>query len=196
MGEWYRWVMGDERHPITDAAMDYIRAEKPAGTRTSVLWGDARIGNMLFSEGKVSVALDWELASVGPGELDLAWWIVFDQLLGPGLRAPRLAGLPSREQTIARYEQTAGYAVGELHYYEVFSVLRFAIIVLRFAKMYTGTELFPNGTDMGTNSHAMQMLAELMGMPGPQLSRDCLSLLRPDLAPADVDTFTSSVVTS
>ena len=58
-----------------------------------------------------------------------------------------------------------------------------------------GTELFPNGTDMGTNSHAMQMLAELMGMPGPELSRDCLSLLRPDLAPAEVDAFTSSAVT-
>ena len=42
----------------------------------SLCWGDARIGNMLFHDDRsVASVLDWEMATIGPAEMDLAWYL-------------------------------------------------------------------------------------------------------------------------
>jgi aminoglycoside phosphotransferase (APT) family kinase protein len=42
-----------------------------------LLWGDARIGNMIFAPGGTPVAvLDWETATFGQAEEDLAWYLL------------------------------------------------------------------------------------------------------------------------
>ena len=41
-------------------------------------WGDARIGNMLYVDFEPVAVLDWEMATVGPREVDLAWMIFLD----------------------------------------------------------------------------------------------------------------------
>ena len=43
------------------------RTSRPA----SLCWGDARIGNVLFSDDrKITAVLDWEMATIGPAEMD------------------------------------------------------------------------------------------------------------------------------
>ncbi|WP_155057610.1 phosphotransferase family protein [Streptomyces blattellae] len=187
MQDWYRWICGGERHEVLDAAMAYIVENRPAHHTDSVLWGDARIGNILFDvEGEVNAIIDWELASLGPGELDLGYWIVMDFLLGPGVFLERLEGLPGREETIARYERTLGRPVGDIRYYEIFGALRFALVLLRVEKLFQAAGRLPAESRFGRGSHAVHLLAELLGLRPPTISRDILVRQRPDL-PDDFD---------
>ena len=56
-----------------------------------LVWGDARVGNVLYEDFRPVAVLDWEMATLGPREMDVAWIIfahmVFQELAG-------LAGLP------------------------------------------------------------------------------------------------------
>ena len=38
-------------------------------------WGDARIGNMIFRDGRCVAVLDWEMATLGPPQMDLGWFL-------------------------------------------------------------------------------------------------------------------------
>ena len=72
---WYQGCRKDRVMPYVDAAVRYIRDHQPAGTTVNVLWGDSTPSNVMFSpDGSVNALIDWELAALGPSELDLAWW--------------------------------------------------------------------------------------------------------------------------
>ena len=36
-------------------------------------WGDARIGNIIYAGFEPAAVLDWEMAALGPRELDVSW---------------------------------------------------------------------------------------------------------------------------
>jgi aminoglycoside phosphotransferase (APT) family kinase protein len=185
---WYRWTCGAQTHPVADAALQHLLAHRPTSATDSVLWGDARIGNMIFSaDNEVVGVIDWEMTAIGPGEVDLAWWLLMDHLWADGLGVARLPGLPDKDETIGHYEQTLGRKVSNMQYYEILATLRFVIILLRFANVYRGTSLLGANTTVGTNSHAMQHLARLMELDVPELSPDIPRLLLPDLTAAHHD---------
>ena len=94
--EWHG-VAGQGRDmPIADAALEYVLTRRPADADVCVLWGDPTPSNTMFNpDGTVAALIDWELAALGPPELDLAWWLYFDDLFRPPFwrdTAGRLAG--------------------------------------------------------------------------------------------------------
>src|SRR3546814_15776660 len=97
-----------------EAALDYILQNKPAQAPVNVLWGDATPSNVMFDdEGKVKAVIDWELATLGPAELDLAWWLYFDDLFSSRFGVQRLEGLPTRETSLALCDRSEARRVGE-----------------------------------------------------------------------------------
>jgi len=117
-------------------AFDWCRANAPVvEPAPSLLWGDPRLGNLVVDDDCTVVGvLDWELASVGPAELDLGWLLALewsmDELIGR-----RVAGFPDRSETIGRYEEHLGRAVSDLEFHEVFALVRSAAISNRQARM-------------------------------------------------------------
>ncbi|WP_069463327.1 phosphotransferase family protein, partial [Actinacidiphila rubida] len=114
-------------------ALDVLRAALPPRPATPrLVWGDARLGNLLYSGTAVAAVLDWEMAFLGPGEADLGWYLWFDRHLSEGVGAPRLPGLPGRTETVRRYASGAAAAAREtaehLGWYELFAGFRFALI--------------------------------------------------------------------
>ena len=76
-----------------------------------LLWGDARVGNVLYRDFQPVAVLDWEMVTLGPRELDVAWMIfahmVFQELAG----LATLPGLPDvmREEDVrATYSGSPG----------------------------------------------------------------------------------------
>ena len=70
------WVSGDRRWPILEKAMDGLRRHWPKNQPEGLVWGDARLGNMMFGEDfEVVAVMDWEQPSLGGALHDLAWWI-------------------------------------------------------------------------------------------------------------------------
>jgi aminoglycoside phosphotransferase (APT) family kinase protein len=110
-------------------------ASKPA----SLCWGDARIGNVLFADDRtITAVLDWELATVGPAESDLAWYLALDELTTYFTKRS-VAGFLDRSELIAAYEHALGRAVSDLAWHEIFALTRSVAINERQARLAATT---------------------------------------------------------
>ena len=138
-------------------------------SRPSCLWGDARIGNIIFDGTRPAAVLDWEMVTLGSPEADLAWAIFLDRHHSEGIETPRLAGFPSYEETVARYESLTGHRVKHLHYYQVFAGFRFAVIFLRIAQQIVHYELMDAaaGRRFELDNTVTRLLAKDLGLPPP-----------------------------
>lgn len=128
LAAWLVWAdMGPL--PVLEAGLEWVRRHAYASSRLSLLWGDARPGNIIYRDGKAAAVIDWELASIGNGEFDLAYFILADAVTAEINQVPRLSGLPSAEETIAHYESRMGRPVKNYMYASIFEALRFAVML-------------------------------------------------------------------
>ncbi len=135
---WYDFAVPDiGRSPLLERTFEWLETHWPAeaaATEPVLLWGDARVGNVLYRDFHPVAVLDWEMVTLGPRELDVAWMIyahmVFQELTG-------LAGLPGlpevmREEDVrATYRQLTGVEVGDLNWFYVYSGVMWACVFMR-----------------------------------------------------------------
>ncbi|MDY0006918.1 MAG: phosphotransferase family protein [Spongiibacteraceae bacterium] len=126
------WGMEGQANPICAGALAWLRGNQPRQEPTTLCWGDARIGNMMFGpDGQVSAVLDWEMVTLGNPLQDIMWWWYMDRFFSAGIGLPRLEGLPDRAATLALWEAESGFSSDDAHYYEVFAGLRYGLIMSR-----------------------------------------------------------------
>lgn len=141
--DWCRPVIRYDAEMI-DAALAYVASEMPADDRRGIMWGDARVGNMIFADDLTPAALlDWEGATFGPPELDVTWWVMFDEFLCETQGLTRLEGVPDRQGTFDRYGELAGSRLRDIVYYEVLAGLQLALINSRLADLLISTGKVP-----------------------------------------------------
>jgi aminoglycoside phosphotransferase (APT) family kinase protein len=175
--EWYRWSTAGREFPITDAAAEHLAARAPAleGAEAVFLWGDPRVGNMIFRDDHtVAAAIDWETATVGCAERDVAHWLFFDEFQTDAVGIARLAGWPDRETTISRYESQSGRRLRDLAFFDILAELFIATTLIRQADARVARGLAPESTRMGHDNTVTQMLARRLDLPRPGLSPDYL----------------------
>lgn len=170
---WYRGCHKDRAMPYVDAAIAYIRTHEPKDTAVNVLWGDSTPANVMFlPDGTVSGLIDWELAALGPAELDLAWWLYFDDLFSRRFGVTRLEGLPTRDETIAMWEAAAGRKAQHMEYYDIVVGLRMALVAVGAFDRQVGIGNIPP-ENKSLNANFMTLyLAERLGMELPELGPD------------------------
>jgi aminoglycoside phosphotransferase (APT) family kinase protein len=118
------WSSEGDPLPALAEALDWCGRHVPPERAAVLLWGDVRLGNLVFDEdGRVVAVLDWDLAAVGPREMDLGWHFglefMMEQLFGQ-----RVAGFPSKTAALERYEARTGIATLDLPWHEVFALAR------------------------------------------------------------------------
>ncbi|MDM7489958.1 phosphotransferase family protein [Rhodococcus sp. CSLK01-03] len=134
---YYEWTTrtGGPRSPLVERALTWLDTHRPDDRSPAVLcWGDARIGNILFDGFRPVAVLDWELATLGAREMDLAWMTFLHRFFEDIAVAAGLPGLPDflRLDDVARtYAQRTGHVPRDLHFYTVHAALQHAIIMLR-----------------------------------------------------------------
>ncbi len=182
---WYRGCRKDRVMPTVDAAIAYIRAHEPKDTPVNVLWGDSTPSNVMFrADGSVSGLIDWELAAMGPSELDLAWWLYFDDLFSRRFGVARLEGLPTRDESIAIWETAVGRKAQHLDYYDVVVALRMALVVVGAFDRQVGVGNIPP-ENKSLNANFMTLyLAERLGMELPELGQDFYAFMS-NMTPVD-----------
>jgi aminoglycoside phosphotransferase (APT) family kinase protein len=135
----YDWVSADGvRSPLLERCFAWLEAHWPRHEGPTVLsWGDARIGNVLYEDFRPVAALDWEMAALGPPELDLAWMITLHRFFDDLTRNAGMPGLPDllrRDRVAARFERETGYAPRDLDFYTMVAALRHGIVMFRIAR--------------------------------------------------------------
>jgi aminoglycoside phosphotransferase (APT) family kinase protein len=162
----YAWSADGEPNPTVDAAFAWLHDHRPqdAGP-TRISWGDARLGNMIFAD-DLSVAgiLDWELATLGSPEIDLAWWLFILRHHTEGIGAPMPPGFPDAGETVRRYEELTGHRARHLDYYEVYAAMRLSVAMVRAARMMIAAGQLPPDSTMAVNNPASQLLAGMLGL--------------------------------
>jgi len=135
---WYDFAAPDiGRSALVERSLQWLQDNWPeaaAGREPVLLWGDARVGNVLYRDFAPVAVLDWEMVTLGPRELDVAWMIyahkVFEELAG----LATLPGLPDvmREEDVrATYQRLTGVDVGDLNWFYVYSGVMWACVFMR-----------------------------------------------------------------
>jgi aminoglycoside phosphotransferase (APT) family kinase protein len=136
--DWYTFAVPDiGRSELLERALEWLETNWPADVAAAdpvLVWGDSRVGNVLYDDFRPVAVLDWEMAVLGPREMDVAWIIfahtVFQELAG-------LAGLPGlpdfmREDDVrARYAERTGIELGDLQWFYVYSAVIWACVFMR-----------------------------------------------------------------
>jgi aminoglycoside phosphotransferase (APT) family kinase protein len=172
--EWMRWAVAGRDYAIGEAAIDYLKRAMPKDAPINVLWGDGQPSNVLFDTktGEVTGLLDWELALLGPSEIDLAWWLMFDELLSTRFHVKRLEGLPGAERLTAVYEEAAGRRVAHMDYYGVLVRLHMAIVMIRAVDRQVAQGRFKSQNDAWSHNAFTLGIAERIGLPPVVISSD------------------------
>jgi aminoglycoside phosphotransferase (APT) family kinase protein len=131
------WAEAGTPHPLARAALARLRAGRPAAPAEgpALVWGDARLSNLVYRDFDVVAVLDWEMATVGDPLLDLGWWIFSDDALTKGADLQRVPGFPSGAETAARWSSATGRSTDALDYYVLHAAFRFTVIMLRMGKL-------------------------------------------------------------
>ena len=76
---YYDWARDGETVPLIERTFAALDKTRPAEGPTVLNWGDSRIGNMMFHDFAPAAVLDWEMAALGPAEVDVAWMIFMNR---------------------------------------------------------------------------------------------------------------------
>lgn len=153
--------------PIARRALAWLQANQPPGGPLVLSWGDARIGNVLYDDAGERVAvLDWEMVMLAPPALDVAWAMFVDRHHCEGCGVPRLAGFPSAEETVARYEERSGRPLADLDYFEVFAAFRFTVIMARIYSILKEWGLVEAGSPMVQDNNVSRLTEQLLAERG------------------------------
>ena len=139
--EYFRWGMPAERHPDVVQALQYLEANKPEDQPVALCWGDSRLANQIFDGLDCVAVLDWEMARLGDPVQDLAWWLASDRCFSEGLELERLPGIPSKEATIARWEESTGRKAHNFDYYSILALTRFTMNMARVGQYMKKIEI-------------------------------------------------------
>jgi aminoglycoside phosphotransferase (APT) family kinase protein len=139
---WYEWCGPSRRFGprILEAGLRHVLDRRPDDPAETVVWGDARVGNICYADDQSVAALfDWEGATIGPPGIDLGWWLMFERYLCEAQGLRRLDGVPGREETIARYRDLGGAPIGDIDYYELLAGVVMTLITSRLADVLVTT---------------------------------------------------------
>ena len=132
------WAADGSPARVLADALDWCRRTVPTDDpdRHALCWGDARLGNVCFdpATAEVTALLDWELATIGPPESDLAWYLALGDLTAHFV-GRRAVGALDRTAVISRYEAVLGRPVVDLGWHEVFALVRSVAINDRQARL-------------------------------------------------------------
>ncbi len=118
-------------HELMTTAFDRCEAEIPAGGPVVLTWGDARLGNVIWKDFRPACLTDFEAAALATREMDLGWWLMFEQWSHLSAGVDPFPGALSIEAQVDHYRQRTGHDVDDIRPWMLFAAARYAAIVVR-----------------------------------------------------------------
>ncbi len=163
---WDAYVALDTPQPMIDYTAQWLLGHLPKDSRTTLVHGDFRNGNLMVTPDGIKAVLDWELCHIGDPMRDLGWLCVNSWRFGN--RSLPVGGFGRVEDLVAGYESVSNHRVDRdaLRFWEVFGSFWWSITTLGMAKTWrTGETPSVERPVIGRRSTEAQM--------------DCVNLLIP-----------------
>ena len=94
-------------HPLMTAAFERVADELPSGGEPVLNWGDARLGNIIWRDFRPACLTDFEAAALAPPEIDVGWWLMFEQWSHAMAGKGRYEGELRPDEVIDRYDTSS-----------------------------------------------------------------------------------------
>ena len=133
VGNWFEWARNSKSFPVIEDALTTLKANAPPAAASGLVWNDARLGNTMYESDGTGVVslLDFEVATLGPPEVDLAHWVYLDEIFSENFGVPRIDGLPRGPEAVAGFEHIYGRAMPHFSYYMAVAALKILILSVR-----------------------------------------------------------------
>jgi aminoglycoside phosphotransferase (APT) family kinase protein len=137
-----------------------VPADEP---EPALCWGDVRIPNVVFDDDfRPRAVLDWEMATIGPPELDIGWFLVIHGMTTAV--TGDLPGFRDRDDVLRVYESKLGRALRDLRWYEAWAAFRAAAIMVRLARLLHDVGLVAD-LRMQEHNPPIELLEKLIDAP-------------------------------
>lgn len=136
-GEYVQWACDGAPPPALVDGLAWCRSHRPPSPPDGLLWGDVRLGNIIFDPRSCvpAAVLDWDMASVGPIEMDLAWFLALEQVQ-IDLTGMTIPGFGTPAEARARVAASVGRELIAMAWFEIFALLRASAISTRLAILH------------------------------------------------------------
>ena len=163
VGRWTKQYRASEIDPIPamDRLIEFLPATLPAQGPTRIVHGDFRLDNLIVAADgpEIRAVLDWELSTLGDPMADfsymlIGWVLPASQRNGVAGADLKALGIPTLEETVARYAERTGAGVpANLDWLLAYNLFRLAAICQGIAgRVRDGT---------AASAHARSMAAQV-----------------------------------
>ena len=170
IGRWSKQYAASETHTIAamDRLIDFLPQSLPPERPATIVHGDWRLDNLIFAPDgpEILAVLDWELSTLGDPTADLSyflmgWVIPATERNGLGGADLKALGIPSIEEIVARYGETAAAPPLEhLDWLFAYNLFRLAAICQGIAGRIR------DGTAASAHAQAMALQVEPLAEAG------------------------------
>jgi len=141
------WVDRAGELPLLRDGFARLVAARPGNRPEGIVWGDARLGNMMIGDNwTVAAVMDWEQPSLGGALHDLGWWLHTDYVQTEGRGLAALEGMGTRAETIELWEAVSGQSAADIDWYQIFAAFKMECLAVRLATMRSLPKMAPPGT--------------------------------------------------
>ena len=122
--------------PALDEVTAWLGEHVPESGPATIVHGDYRLGNVMFTAGRLSAIFDWELATIGDPLADVGYLLATwaqegdpESTIASLTTVTRAPGFPTREALVSRYEERSGRSMQALDWYTTLALWKSAIFL-------------------------------------------------------------------
>jgi len=163
---WAAYCELDVPVPMIDYTWRWLKDNLPHGSRTTLVHGDFRNGNLMVTPEGINAVLDWELAQIGDPVRDLGWLCVNSWRFGKS-ELP-VGGFGEIDDLLAAYRDASGIEVSreELTFWQVYGSFWWSMATLQMANAWRKGE-------------TPSLERPVIGRRSSEAQMDCVNLLIP-----------------
>jgi aminoglycoside phosphotransferase (APT) family kinase protein len=150
---WYEFAANAcGRSDLVERGFAWLDDHWPSESDTVFSWGDSRIGNILYRDFEPVAVLDWEMAGLGPSELDIGWLVYCHRMfedIAASLGGPGMPHFLRSDEVAGSYERITGRTPRDLDWYITYSCLQLSIVFMRtsWRQVHFGDRPMPASVD-------------------------------------------------
>lgn len=162
----FDWAKHERSFPTIERGFELLSGTMPTVDRDDVLlWGDARIGNILWNDARAVAILDWEMTTIGPRELDVAWLAYFAMTFQSSAEARGHTGVPTLlrcDDIVDRYQRSTDTTLVAFDWFLALTSLHQCIIAIRTSDRSIALDGAEPGDDPEAPLHPIPTLVQLL----------------------------------